>query len=128
MEFDYLSPPAHVEKKKKYATFKITPIGGPDEIVAWRKKQEAKEFAHRMRLENRDKRLTEFKASTGVDLATPTIHTTSWAEKQAFVKSEKVYLSRAAADVIQNPPWVSFDEPKKSFLNKAIDFVKSFFN
>ena len=38
---EVLSPPAIVEQKK-YLTFKITPIGGPEELEKWKKAQYAK--------------------------------------------------------------------------------------
>ena len=49
---DYLERPAIVQvEKKRYSTFKITPIGGPEELKKWRAEQAAKLEAYNLRRE-----------------------------------------------------------------------------
>lgn len=58
---DYLERPAIVqEERKRYATFKITPIGGPKELEKWRLEQAAKLEAYNLRREQAKERQVEF--------------------------------------------------------------------
>lgn len=93
-EFKDLEPSALVEKKRKYSNFKITPIGGPQELAAWKRIQEGKEAAYRMRLETRDNRIGSFEAETGQTLSKGTVTGRNWPEKQAFAKQERAALAK----------------------------------
>lgn len=128
MDLDFilsnLNQPGEVQKKKKYATFTVKEIGGPDEIIAWRKVQAVKEEAYRMTLRARDQRIAEFEASSGQKLETPTIHTTSWAEKQAFVKAEIAEIEAQRAKYVAPDPYQLPDEPKKSVGARIAGFFK----
>ncbi len=126
MDFDRLieslSPEPIVQKKKKYETFTITPIGGPDEIVKWRQVQEVKESVYRMRLNEREGRIAEVEASLGQKLASPTVHTTSWAEKYAFAQSERKRLARIEA--VATRTWEAPEPIKLSITQRIAGFVK----
>lgn len=124
MDFDWLDEPAIVEKKKKYANFKVTPIGGPTEIIAWRQRQEAKESLQRIRISEREKRIADVEAQLGQKLTSPTIHTTSWAEKLAFAQSEQSRLKRNEENVTQYPPWESLPEPQPTLIQRITRFFK----
>ena len=107
MDFDFEIPGVHYEKKK-YQNFKVTPI---DDIVQWRQIQEAKEFAYRIRLKERDQRIAAFESTLGQKLDTPTIHTTSWEEKRMFAEAERAEIKKAEAQVTQHPPWECTEPP-----------------
>ena len=59
---DYLNPPAIVQEKKRYATFKITPIGGPAELAIWRAEQAKKLAAYQLRRSEQKDKATEIVA------------------------------------------------------------------
>lgn len=115
-----LNPEPVVQKKKKYSTFTVREIGGPDEIGKWREMQAAKEATYRLKLKSRDERLAAFQAETGQLLAKPTIHTTSWAEKQAFAKSERIRLAKLE-DVAERT-FEPTPEIKKTLFQKISGF------
>lgn len=125
MDFEFLDPPAIVQKKKKYQTFTVTPIGGPAEIIKWRQQQEAKESLYRLRLGDRNNRIANFESKLGQKLDAPTIHTTSWAEKQAFATEERQRLKKAEDVVLEYPPWESAPEPKKTLFQRFKGFIVS---
>lgn len=125
MDFDSFDPVPLVQAKKKYANFTVKEIGGPAEIIKWRQIQAAKEAAYQIKLNDRDGRLGEFEKETGQKLATPTISTTSWAEKLMFANAERVRLSKAEEKVIAHPPWEPTPEPKKSLIQRVAGFFKS---
>lgn len=119
-----LNPDPIVQKKKKYQTFTVTTIGGPDEIGKWRAIQSAKAEVFQMRLRARETRIQEAEASLGVKLDAPTIHTTSWAEKQAFAKGEQVRLATEISKVSEWPPWEYIPEPPKPLFSRIKSFLK----
>ena len=127
MDIDaYLNTPsAEVQKKKKYANFTIREIGGPTEIIEWRRRQEAKEALYKLTLKARDERIASFESETSQKLDVPTIHTTSWAEKQAFVKSERERLAKIDERVADMPAWIPIEEPKLTILQKIGQFFKN---
>jgi hypothetical protein len=97
MELDYFfKPPAMIRERKKYENFTLQVIGGPDEIKVWRAAQEAREQNYKLELKARDIRLVKFEGEIGEKLANPKIHTTSWAEKEAFARVEQEELKRRA--------------------------------
>ena len=60
---DYLDGvPAIVEEKKRYANFKITPIGGQVEIIKWREEQAQKLAAYQVLREELKQKKVEFLA------------------------------------------------------------------
>lgn len=122
MDFDF-QPPALVQAKKKYANFTIKEIGGPEEIIKWRQQQEAKDSIHRIRVSDREDRVKQVRDTIGKDLSLPTIHTSSWAEKLAFVDSEKKLIEEMRKKVIAYPSWVATEPPKLSLGQR----IKSFF-
>ncbi len=126
MDFDYLinslNPEPVVQKKKKYSNFTIRPIGGPEEIIAWRQAQEAKEALYKMTVEARNIRLRKFEAETGQKLDAPTIHTTSWHEKVAFAQKERQRLAKQVENVTGLGPYVPI--PKKPWHLRCVDFIK----
>lgn len=119
-EFDNVVP--IVQEKKKYSNFTIREIGDPTEIIQWRKEQEAKQEAYRARLSLRDARIGEYELKTGQKLDAPTIHTTTWVEKQAFVQRERERLA-APELVSEYPQFVPAEPPKKTLFQ----WVKYFF-
>ena len=125
MEFDFLNPPAIVQQKKKYATFTVREIGGPEEIIKWRAEQEAKESIYRLRLGERDKRLDDFSRLIGQPLDTPKVGVRNWKEKLEFAKSERERLSKAEQAVIDYPPWEPPVIPPKTIFQKIKDFCRS---
>ena len=125
MDFGFDNVVPIVQEKKKYANFTIKEIGGPEEIIEWRKKQAAKEALYNLRLDARNDRLTAYEAETGQKLATPTIHTTTWAEKQAFVKSERIRLDTLDTRVDSQPKWTPSEEPQQTIIQKIGQFFKN---
>lgn len=124
MNFDFEDPIPLVQKKKKYATFKVTPIGGPEEIIKWRQMNEAKETVYRMRLNSRDERSASFEKELGHKVASPTVSTASWADKKAFAESERERLKKVEDAVLDLPPWELSHKPKQTFLQKVSGFFK----
>ena len=122
-EFEELAP--LVEQKKKESTFKITPIGGPDEIGKWREMQAAREHVYRMRLVNRDNRLTQIEADMGEKLATPKLSKADWAEKLSFATSERERLAQLEQRVREHPTWTRIIIPKQSLMRRLIQFLKN---
>lgn len=117
-----LNPDPLVQKKKKYQTFTVKEIGGPAEIVKWREMQAAKESAYRVTLKSRDERLSEFEEKTGQRLDEPTIHTSSWAEKQAFATSERARLAQLVD--VASSPWLYESPEVPTFFQKVARFFK----
>lgn len=72
---------------------------------------------------SRDERVTNFEVETGTKLDRPKIHTTTWAEKQAFVKSERKRLAKIDDRVTETK--YDFSEPKQSILQKISGFFKN---
>lgn len=128
MDLDFIlsnfNQPELVQKKKKYATFTVREIGGQAEVEAFRRAQAVKEEAYRMRLKSRDERAAEFQASFGQKIDSPTVHTTSWAEKVAFVAAEKAEIAAKRAEVTVHEPWVMPPEPKRSLKERVKQFFK----
>lgn len=125
MDLDfYLSPPPIMREKKKYATFTVRAIGGPEEIVKWRAEQAIKEANYKIKLTERDARLAAFEAETNQKLDTPTIHTTSWEEKYAFAREEQVRLKTVEKIAADSYSYTPFEEPKKTIIQK----IKGFFS
>lgn len=108
--------------RKKYATFTVREIGGPDKIEEWRRQNDAKQAAFLERCEMRDTRvkasgITAFGLLSGKEKV-------SWADKQAFVKSERKRLD--APELINSKSWEPEPEIKPTFKQKVIGFFKSF--
>lgn len=118
-----LNPEPVVQEKKKYANFTVRMIGGPEEIKKWREIQAAKESAYRVRLNDRDTRITSFEAETGQKLAEPTIHTTSWQEKVAFAKEERKRLAKKEK-AVSTYNWQPTPEPKITIGQRIVGFFK----
>lgn len=58
---DYMERPAIVqEERKRYSTFKITPIGGPKELAKWKLEQAAKLEAYNLKREQFKEKQVEF--------------------------------------------------------------------
>lgn len=123
MKFEFEVSPL-VQEKKKYATFTVREIGGPEEIVKWRQQQEAKESIYRLRLGERNTRIETFEKETGQILDQPTLGKTPWAEKLAFAKSEQARLAKAEENVTKYPPWEPPTAPKQTPLQKIGSFLK----
>ncbi len=125
MDFEYYSPPALVDEQKKKTTFKIIPIGGPEEIGKWREMQAAKETVYRMRLDTRDTRLAEFESTLGQKLDRGSTSGRSWTEKLDHVRAEKAELRKRQEAVNQAPPWEHFGPPKQNLIQKVISSFKT---
>lgn len=117
-------PKEVVFEKRKYANFTVKDIGGPAEIEKWRRIQLAKQEAYKIKLRERDQRIASFEAESGQKLDRPTIHTTSWAEKQMFVEAERAEIKRAKEAVVSYPPWEMTPEPKKTVLQRIVLWIK----
>lgn len=127
MDFDFDNVIPLVQTKKKYATFTVTEIGGPEEIIKWRAQQQAKQEAIAMAQQMRDQRLLDFEKEQGIKLDAPTLHNTSWEEKVMFVASERERLAKLEHNVraVDLTWFTSFDEPKPSIFNRIKSFVGS---
>jgi len=125
MKFEFADAIPLVQQKKKQSTFKLTPIGGPDEIGKWREMQAAKEHVYRLRLVNRDDRIRQFEAETGERLDAPIITTADWNEKLSFANSERKRLAQLEKRVEEYPAWTPPPEPKKSLGDRFIQFFKN---
>jgi hypothetical protein len=121
VEFD---PIPLVQQKKRYSEFKITPIGGPDEIEMWRSMQEAKATTHRMRLGERDQRLIDFETQLAQTLDRGSVKSATWEEKTAHVALEKALIKDMLSKVTEHPPWEAHVEPKKPILKRVAGFFK----
>lgn len=108
------SGPSIVRQKKKYATFTIKEIGGPTEIVEWRKQQEAKLAAYGMTLKDRDDRISAFRAGNEVDA--PKLIQGNWQNKLSFAMSERKRL--AEPEIINRAPTVYDPGPPKSLFQR----------
>ena len=122
MKFEHSDPIEMVHRKRKYSEFKITEIGGPEEIIKWRAQQAAKESIYREKLRLRDLRIASFESHIGQKLYTPTLKNTTWAEKLAFVEAEKKELAAQKKKVIEYPPWEPIPQPKKTILQQIFGF------
>ena len=125
MKFEFSEPIPLVQQKKKHSPFKITPIGGADEIGKWREMQEAKEHVYRMRLKSRTDRLLQFEAEIGEKLASPKLSKASWAEQLAFAASERNRLVQAEKRAEEYPTWTRVIEPKKTLIERIARFFKN---
>lgn len=124
MEFHF-EPSAFVQKQEKQKkTYRITPIGGPEEIKKWREMQEAKEMVFKMRLKARDERLETFAKETNQTLDPGVVTRPKWEDKIKFAEEERASLSRRELDVINNPPWEPIPEPKKTVGQRIAGFFK----
>lgn len=123
MDFDFLTQQAAlVQKKKKYATFTIKDIGGPEEIKKWREQQAAKETVYRMRLSARDERVETYEKELGQKLATPRLSKPDWAEKYALAQEEREKISKAVQALVDHPPWKPVTSPKVTVFQRIIRF------
>lgn len=109
---------ALVEKKKKAAHFKITPI---EDIHAWRMQQSAKETLQQLRLEARDDRIAQFEAETGQKLDAPGLSKAGWSDRVAFAQAERKRLAllEETAEKYQPTP-----ERERTYLGRVIDAFK----
>lgn len=90
MDLDYYLSQADITPEKKRAsTFKVIPIGGPDEVKAWRLQQEAKEAVYQIKLGARDARIAAFEEERGQKLDRATVRGKSWKDKWEQVQSER---------------------------------------
>lgn len=130
MDFEHLfDPPPLVQKKKKYATFTLREIGGPEEIGKWRAIQASKEEAYRMRLEDREKRSAMFESESGQVIDKPVLAAKeSWATKVERANAERVRLAKAEETVTEYPPWEALKPPKQSLFTKITSFLKKLWN
>lgn len=132
---ELFDPPAIVEQQVKKLPFKITVIGGAEEIKAWRKKHQTqfKELeASRALLE-----LSQIDKIVGADApigeknwdGKAELHEKSWQEKRNLaLERRKAFHSRSI--VVKELPPVVVEEPKKpGFMERIKKFVfKSLFS
>ncbi len=123
MRFDFEDPVPIVQTKKKYATFKVTPIGGPEEIIKWRQMQEAKETTYRMRLAAKDARISSFEAELGQKLESPKVKTADWKEKLDFAMSERARLAKIE-EVASTYVRPDFEPEPKTVFQRIAGFFK----
>lgn len=128
MEFNFLDQPAVVQKKKKYATFTVKEIGGPEEIVKWREMQAAKESLYRMKLQTRENRIQDFEAELGQKIDAPTISSKSWIEKMHDAQEERERLAKSEEKVTAYPPWEPRPIEKRSLWGLFTGFIKRVWN
>lgn len=121
MKFEFDRPPV-IQEKKKYVNFKVTPIGGPTEIIKWRQQQEMKEVAYRFRLGARDQRIVEAEKELG-RFDKPIVSGESWGEKVARANSERERL-RKAVEAVNSYEWKPTPKTKQSLLKKVTSFFK----
>ncbi len=124
MDFEVFGSVPIVQKKKKYTNFTIKEIGGPEEIIKWRKEQEAKAHLHQLRLNARDDRIRSYEELTGQKLETPQLSGRSFADKMAEAIQRKEEYGKAELAVIANPPWVPPVPPQLTLFQKIIRFFK----
>lgn len=123
MNFDFI-PPAMIQEKKKYANFTLKEIGGPEEIIKWRKEQEAKESIYRLRLGQRDTRLTSFEKEIGELISRGEFKGRNWEEKVMAAKELRDEIAKQHAKVIAYPPWQPREAPKPSLFQRIVGFFK----
>ena len=111
---DY-NEPAIVQEKKKTLNFTLTEIGGPKEIIEWRKQQEMKFAAYSINLQEKDGRLADFEESLGQRLDRGTaVRPETWEERQAGAIQELKRLQKpeSSKKFVFEPEI----EPKKSII------------
>lgn len=129
-EFTDLDQVPLVQAKKKYATFTVREIGGPEEIEVWRRQQRAKEEASLMA---RQLKLEATKARMAQDLPEGDPNAIawkgqatgrSWQEKQAHAASERKRLAQLEDGAIES---YTPSEPEKLTVWMRIKrFIKTF--
>lgn len=128
MEFSFETPPAIVHEKRKYANFTVRDIGGPAEIIIWRQQQEAKESLYRLKLGERDKRLSAFESESGQKLDKPKIVERTWEEKTKDAAADRESYEKAMSQVIEYPPWEYVPKPKQNIFQILKGFIRKLWN
>lgn len=130
MKFDLkdYEQPAHVQKKKKYATFTVREIGGPAELAKWKEVQAAKAAIYNLRIQARDDRMSDFAASLGQKVDRPVNNSPSLMDRLAHNKAMHIDLDLKQAEAVKNqkpePKWEPTPEPKLSILQRIGRFFK----
>ena len=121
---DFLNVAPLIEEKKKYQNFRVVPIGGPAEIGKWRAMQEAKEYAYRIKLGERDARISEAEKTLG-KLDEPKLSKQGWKEKSAFAAIERQRLAQLEPVTTDySKLGLSSPEPKKTVFQRVTGFLK----
>jgi len=128
---DFHPKAGQVQTKRKYATFTVKEIGGPAEIIEWRKAQAAK-------LEAAGIAYNQFKQDVALHMVpddapvgdanwtgAASLSKQSWEEKIAFAQSERERLKKPVEVEPIVYDFTPEPEPKKSPLERVIGWVKA---
>lgn len=123
MDFEkLLNPPPVVQEKKKYKEFTLREVTEA-EIIQFRQMEKAKDELLLMKAMARERRIAAFQAESGQKIASPELKKPSWSEKVAFAQSERERLKKA--EEVQHAEWVIATQPKKTFIQRVVGFLKS---
>ncbi len=123
--------PALVQTKKKYATFTVKEIGGPKEIIEWRRLQAEKEARNqtiRMQLvESQKDKMFGPDAPVGDGVTwkgSASVTTSSWKDKLEFALEERKRLAKIDEDYTPSFKWEITPEPKLTVWQKVKRVLK----
>jgi hypothetical protein len=130
---DYMERPAVVqEERKRYSTFKITPIGGPKELEKWRLEQAAKLEQYNSKREQLKEKKVEFLAG-GPDAPLGELtwkgkallaDSKAWDEKLKTAKANRRKLLEP--EILTSPrAWTYEPEPKKPLKERFFNWLKN---